>query len=29
MNVTPFITADEEVILNIRPTITKILQICA
>jgi general secretion pathway protein D len=26
MNVTPFITADEEVILNIRPTITKILK---
>jgi MSHA biogenesis protein MshL len=25
MNVTPFITADNEVILNIRPTITKIL----
>jgi general secretion pathway protein D len=25
MNVTPFITADDEVILNIRPTITKIL----
>ncbi len=26
MNVTPFITADNEVILNIRPTITKILR---
>ena len=26
MNVTPFITADEEVILNIRPTITRILR---
>ena len=26
MNVTPFITADDEVILNIRPTITKILR---
>ncbi|MCP4470284.1 MAG: pilus (MSHA type) biogenesis protein MshL [Gammaproteobacteria bacterium] len=26
MNVTPFITADKEVILNIRPTITKILK---
>ncbi len=26
MNVTPFITADKEVILNIRPTITKILR---
>jgi general secretion pathway protein D len=25
MNVTPFITADDEVILNIRPTITRIL----
>ena len=25
MNVTPFITADEEVILNIRPTLTRIL----
>ena len=26
MNVTPFITADDEVILNIRPTITRILR---
>ncbi len=26
MNVTPFITSDEEVILNIRPTITRILR---
>jgi len=26
MNVTPFITAEDEVILNIRPTITKILR---
>ncbi|MEM7564867.1 MAG: pilus (MSHA type) biogenesis protein MshL, partial [Pseudomonadota bacterium] len=26
MNVTPFITADDEVILNIRPTITRILE---
>jgi len=26
MNVTPFITADNEVILNIRPTITKVLR---
>ncbi len=26
MNVTPFITADNEIILNIRPTITKILR---
>jgi general secretion pathway protein D len=26
MNVTPFITADDEVILNIRPTITKVLR---
>jgi len=26
MNVTPFITADDEVILNIRPTITRLLR---
>lgn len=26
MNVTPFITADDEIILNIRPTITRILR---
>ena len=26
MNVTPFITADNEVILNIRPTITKVVR---
>jgi general secretion pathway protein D len=26
MNVTPFITADDEVILNIRPTLTRILR---
>ena len=29
MNVTPFITADDEVILNIRPTITRILRFVA
>ncbi|MGI9319680.1 MAG: pilus (MSHA type) biogenesis protein MshL [bacterium] len=29
MNVTPFITADDEVLLNIRPTITRILRFVA